>query len=65
MSERSEKAVSCFENFNCAQSVLATCGPELGLDRERALRVAGMFGGGMGHMGGACGAVTGALTSIP
>ncbi|MBN1977195.1 MAG: C_GCAxxG_C_C family protein [Anaerolineae bacterium] len=64
MSERSEKAVSCFKNFNCAQSVIATCGPELGLDRESALRVAGMFGGGMGHLGNVCGAVTGAFMAI-
>ena len=61
MSKRSEKAVACFENFNCAQSVLATCGPELGLDRESALRVAGGFGGGMGRLGEVCGAVTGAF----
>ena len=64
MSERSEKAVACFENFNCAQSVIATCGPELGLDRESALRVAGGFGGGMGCLGEVCGAVTGAFMAI-
>jgi C_GCAxxG_C_C family probable redox protein len=64
MSEKSEKAVSCFENFNCAQSVIATCGPELGLDRENALRVAGGFGGGMGRLGEVCGAVTGAFMAI-
>jgi C_GCAxxG_C_C family probable redox protein len=64
MSERSEKAVSCFEDFNCAQSVIATCGPELGLDRESALRVAGGLGGGMGRLGEVCGAVTGAFLVI-
>lgn len=64
MSERSKKAVSFFENFNCAQSVLATCGPEMGLDRETALRVAGGFGGGMGRLGEVCGAVTGAFLVI-
>jgi C_GCAxxG_C_C family probable redox protein len=64
MSERSEKAVACFEDFNCAQSVIATCGPELGLDRESALRVAGGFGGGMGRLGEVCGAVTGAFMVI-
>jgi C_GCAxxG_C_C family probable redox protein len=64
MSERSDKAVSCFEDFNCAQSVLATCGPELGLDRETALRVAGGLGGGMGRLGEVCGAVTGAFLAI-
>jgi C_GCAxxG_C_C family probable redox protein len=64
MSERSEKAVACFEDFNCAQSVIATCGPELGLDRESALRVASGFGGGMGRLGEVCGAVTGAFMVI-
>ena len=49
MSRRSEQAVSCFsEGFNCSQAVLSTFGQEMGLDRESALRVAGMFGGGMG-----------------
>jgi len=65
MSRRSEQAVSCFsEGFNCSQAVLSTCGPEMGLDRKSALRVAGMFGGGMGHMGNVCGAVTGAFMAI-
>jgi C_GCAxxG_C_C family probable redox protein len=36
----------------------------MGLDRESALRVAGMFGGGMGHLGNVCGAVTGAFMTI-
>jgi C_GCAxxG_C_C family probable redox protein len=65
MSNRSERAVSCFsEGFNCAQAVISTCGPELGLDRETALRVAGGFGGGMGHLGEVCGAVSGAFLVI-
>ena len=65
MSANSEKAVAMFgEGFNCAQSVLASCGGPLGLPRETALRVAGTFGGGMGLMGETCGAVTGALMTI-
>ena len=36
----------------------------MGIDRERALRVAGAFGGGMGRMGATCGAVTGAFMAI-
>jgi C_GCAxxG_C_C family probable redox protein len=65
MSERSEQAVSCFgEGFNCSQAVLSTCGPEMGLDGKSALRVAGMFGGGMGHMGNVCGAVSGAFMAL-
>jgi C_GCAxxG_C_C family probable redox protein len=65
MSRRSEQAVSCFgEGFNCSQAVLSTCGPEMGLDRKSTLRVAGMFGGGMGHLGNVCGAVSGAFMVI-
>jgi C_GCAxxG_C_C family probable redox protein len=52
------------EGFSCAQALLAVYGPELGLDRETALKVAGGFGGGMGRMAGACGAVTGAFMVI-
>ena len=60
-----EGAVSYFEEgFSCAQAVLATYAPQLGLDRETALKVAGAFGGGMARMGQTCGAVTGALMSI-
>jgi C_GCAxxG_C_C family probable redox protein len=44
--------------------VLSSFGEELGLDRERALRVAGAFGGGMARRGETCGAVTGALMVI-
>ena len=60
-----ERAVTCFqEGFSCAQSVLTAYGPQLGLDRERCLKVAGAFGAGMGRMGQTCGAVTGALMVI-
>jgi C_GCAxxG_C_C family probable redox protein len=60
-----ERAVSCFEEgFSCSQSVLSTYGPQLGLDRETALRVATAFAGGMGRMGETCGAVTGAFMVI-
>lgn len=60
-----ERAASCFEEgFSCAQAVLATYGPQFGLDRETALRVSGAFGGGMARMGQTCGAVTGALMVI-
>lgn len=56
-----ERAVSCFkEGFNCCQSVLQAFAPELGVDRETALRLAAGFGGGMGRMAGTCGVVTGA-----
>ena len=60
-----EGAVSAFdEGFSCSQSVFSSFAPELGLDREMALRVATAFGGGMGHRGDTCGAVTGAFMAI-
>lgn len=60
-----ENARSDFEaGFSCSQSVLAAYGPQLGLDREMALRVAGAFGGGIGHLGRTCGAVTGSFMVI-
>src|SRR5512137_215585 len=52
------------EGFSCAQALLAVYGPELGMDRQTALKVAGGFGGGMGRMAGTCGAVTGAYMVI-
>lgn len=62
---RVEQTVSCFEKgFSCAQAVFSTFSPQLGLDRELALKVAGGFGGGMGRMGQTCGAVTGAFMVI-
>jgi C_GCAxxG_C_C family probable redox protein len=62
---RVEEAVSCLkEGFSCYQAVLSAYGTESGLDREIALKVSGAFGGGMGRMGGTCGAVTGAFMVI-
>jgi C_GCAxxG_C_C family probable redox protein len=60
-----ERALSTFdEGYNCSQSVFSAWASELGLDRESALRVATAFGGGMGHRGDTCGAVTGAFMAI-
>ena len=47
-------------HYNCAQSVLVTFAPEIGLTEEEAFRLGGPFGAGM-HRGGVCGALTGAL----
>ncbi len=59
-----EKTLACFkEGLNCTQAMLSTYGPQFGLDRENAVRIAGAFGSGMG-MGETCGAVTGALMVI-
>ena len=63
--KKSECSKQCFSNgFNCAQAVFSTYCNELGLDQEIALRIAGGFGGGMGHIGETCGAVTGAIMLI-
>jgi C_GCAxxG_C_C family probable redox protein len=51
------------EGLNCAQALLITYGPQLGLDRENALKIAAAFGSGMGR-GETCGAVTGAIMVI-
>jgi C_GCAxxG_C_C family probable redox protein len=62
MSAIVDKAVEKFDQgFSCSQAVLFARCEEFGMDPETALRVAGAFGGGMGHIGEACGAVTGAL----
>jgi C_GCAxxG_C_C family probable redox protein len=62
---KSEEAVNCFLNsFNCAQAVFSTYSREHGLDRHTALKIATSFGGGMGHIGETCGAVTGAFMLI-
>ena len=60
-----ELAVSRFKkDLDCSQALLLTYGPEFGLDREIALRIADAFGGGMGRMGETCGAVTGAFMVV-
>jgi C_GCAxxG_C_C family probable redox protein len=50
--------------YNCAQALLASFGVDLGLNRDMALKIASPFGGGIGRMGEACGAVTGGLMII-
>ena len=62
---RFELATACFKDgSSCSQAVFSTYATQLGLNREAALRIAGAFGGGMGHMGETCGAVTGAFMVI-
>jgi C_GCAxxG_C_C family probable redox protein len=45
---------------NCSQSLLVAFGPEIGLEKEEAVKLGAFFGGGMLH-GSACGALSGAL----
>ena len=60
-----EVAVSRFKDgFSCSQAVFSAYATQFGLNREIALKIAGAFGGGMGHMGETCGAVTGTLMVI-
>jgi C_GCAxxG_C_C family probable redox protein len=57
---RIETSVSRFaEGFNCSQAVFSAYAE--GIDYQTALKVAAGFGGGMGRLGGICGAVTGAF----
>jgi C_GCAxxG_C_C family probable redox protein len=60
-----DKAVEMFsQGFNCSQSAFCGFAETLGLERETALKLASGFGGGMGAMGGTCGAVTGAFMAL-
>ncbi|MFH0790041.1 MAG: C-GCAxxG-C-C family protein [Candidatus Omnitrophota bacterium] len=60
-----EDAVMCFkQGFNCAQALVSTYGPELGIDREIALKISAGFGAGMGRKALVCGAVSGACMII-
>jgi C_GCAxxG_C_C family probable redox protein len=51
------------KSMNCAQAILETYAPSMGISKELARRLAAPFAGGMG-MGRECGAVTGALMVI-
>jgi C_GCAxxG_C_C family probable redox protein len=61
MTDHSERAKELLkEGYSCSQAVFATFCEELGLDKDTALKIADAFGGGIGHMGLTCGAITGA-----
>ena len=62
---KQDVAVCLFrQGFSCSQAVAAAFAPDLGLDREAALRVAQPFGGGIARRADWCGAITGALLVI-
>lgn len=62
---RVEQAVASFqEGYSCSQAVLSAFAPQLGLDRDLALKISGPFGAGMGRLGETCGAVTGTFMVI-
>ena len=63
--EYTELALSRFtEGYSCSQSILSVFAPDLGLDDKAAVKAASAFGGGLAHLDGPCGAVTGALMVI-
>ncbi len=65
MEKKKEMAIEAFYNGkNCAQSVLTAYVDEFQVDEQLALSMALGFGGGMGKMQKACGAVTGAYMVI-
>lgn len=62
MGIHAEKARDNFlAGYNCAQSVACAYAEEMGMTAEQAARLASGFGGGIGKMRQACGAVTGAV----
>jgi C_GCAxxG_C_C family probable redox protein len=62
---KTEYAVATFnDGFNCAQAVLSAFAPELGLNRETALKIASGLGAGLGYQGKTCGAILGAYMVI-
>lgn len=62
MNNKIEKAVHLFKSdLNCAQSVVSVYAKEFNLDHDLALGISCGFGGGMGRLQEACGAVTGAF----
>jgi C_GCAxxG_C_C family probable redox protein len=63
--DRSERAVARFvSGYNCAQSVLFAFCEDVGLDQNKALKIACGFGAGMGRKEEVCGAVTGGIMAI-
>ena len=62
---RTDDAVATFKGgFSCSQAVCLAFADDYGIDRPTALRLSCALGGGMGHSGNTCGAVTGALMVI-
>jgi C_GCAxxG_C_C family probable redox protein len=61
--ERAEKYFS-EGGYACSQSVFAAFADSMGLDEEKALKIAAPFGGGIARNAGICGAVTGAIMTI-
>ncbi len=52
------------QGFSCSQAVFAAYCERLGLDKVLGLKLSCGLGGGLGRLGGRCGAVTGACLLI-
>lgn len=50
--------------YACSQAMLAVFGPRFGLDEATAAKLGAGFGGGLGRLGYACGAVSGAVAIL-
>jgi C_GCAxxG_C_C family probable redox protein len=62
MTPKVKKAVALFnEGFSCSQAVFTAFSEGFGLDPTTSLKLSQAMGGGMAHLGEACGAVTGAF----
>jgi C_GCAxxG_C_C family probable redox protein len=64
MSKADRAAELYAEGFSCSQAVFTAFSGDFGLAPETSLKLAQPFGGGMAHLGEACGAVTGAFMVI-
>lgn len=60
MNNHENKALELFSNgYNCCQSVLIPYCDSLGMDKQTAVKLSSSFGGGIGGLGEACGALCG------
>ncbi|MDD4567856.1 MAG: C-GCAxxG-C-C family protein [Methanoculleus chikugoensis] len=65
MENRADEAVSRFmRGYNCAQAVSSVFADDVGVPEEVILCAATGFGGGVGHTGGTCGAVSGTVLAL-
>lgn len=64
MSKAKEAESQFDKGYSCAPAVFSAYSERFGLEKELGLRIACGFGGGIGHMGRTCGAVTGAVMVI-
>ncbi len=62
---KSDQAVALFnDGYNCAQAIIKAFGDDLGIDDNMAKTLGRPLGGGIGHLGEMCGALTGATVVL-